>query len=502
MENEAQNLEPSPITPSTQPPQKPPRSRRLILWIGSGITLFIIGFFILFIMVPQADFTDGLQNLSSIKRLSASKNEQPSIDGKNLANPDYTSFLKRDVPGFFTQQLNDAFGFLRVWTPAWSVSYFKNLLRRVTKVREKKRYQGYFVHKIAMKEEAQVVVIGDLLGAFHSLVRNLEKLYELRLIDNQLRLTRPEYFIVFLGDVVGRSPYCMVTLSIILKLMEQNPDQVFYLTGALEMKDRWKKFGFPNELKIRGQGYSLEKIPFNRDLTKFFATLPRAVFLQTEGRGVYDVVRISYFDRSREDVIDERFFSRFLRKKGKNMVGTHRVDERHAVPIAMESNIRCIINSEKKRKAYRFYDGVRLLAPDRQATAWAVLSCPTALYQQALNFYTDSFAIVKEHGKIKTWTMTQFVQDSRKKDGFKQQVYDLLSGAVVAGKGVKEREEAEELKKAEPGEEDIDVITPRQFARRRAAQRRRIKAKKQAQIAKRLAGKKKTGQEVEERDEN
>ncbi len=425
------------------------RSRWIILIGATSVFTLLVG---VGIFAPDADFHNGLQSLSALRRLASRYVENPPLDNNDIRNPRYTQFLKGAKPGFIRRPVDNIRSLFGLGSPAFSPSYFSHLLDDQVGHRTGKRYKGYFVHKIAATEGAQVVVFGDVQGAYHSLVRCLDRLQSLGLMDEHLKLKNPNTYIVFLGDVVGRSPYIVPTLGVIMKLMQLNDKQVFYLQGSLESGNTWTHFGLPEELAIRADRYSDEKPPFARNLKVFFESLPRAIYLQIPGHNAYDVIRLSYFNRGRTDLIDENDFAGFLRSTQNKTVSTYRTHEKLKLPIDATDNVRCIVKSVKKRAYYDFHDGLQLLPPDHNATAWSVLSCPTSLYQQALRFSTDSFAIIEEAGRVEQWTITHHVQDAVKKDGWSTRAFQLLTGAVLT----EEPKEKPEVSAVAPAVDEVE----------------------------------------------
>jgi len=79
----------------------------------------------------------------------------------------------------------------------------------------------------------QAFVFGDIHASLHSLLRNLLRLKEKEIIDNQFKL-RPRCFMFFLGDYVDRGRYSNEVLYLVMKLKLANPDKVFLMSGNHE----------------------------------------------------------------------------------------------------------------------------------------------------------------------------------------------------------------------------------------------------------------------------
>ncbi len=79
---------------------------------------------------------------------------------------------------------------------------FKGLLQDVIQQRENVGYVGRHVVKFTPYPGSTFVIWGPLKGSFSSLVRTLSYVHELGIIDNDLRITSKDSYLVFNGDVV------------------------------------------------------------------------------------------------------------------------------------------------------------------------------------------------------------------------------------------------------------------------------------------------------------
>ena len=80
--------------------------------------------------------------------------EYPEIDNKNWLNPDFSSYHRKQLPGFF----NRLFSRLRVKKPLWSVRAFKQLLDNTTKKRKLNGYSGNFIQKLTPKPNDTFII--------------------------------------------------------------------------------------------------------------------------------------------------------------------------------------------------------------------------------------------------------------------------------------------------------------------------------------------------------
>ena len=77
------------------------------------------------------------------------------------------------------------------------------------------------------------------------------------------------------------SPYILETLTIILRLLQVNPQNVIYLRGEQEIAHNWLQYGLKSELRIRARHLSDARVPLQKDIDAFFNTLPIANFDST-----------------------------------------------------------------------------------------------------------------------------------------------------------------------------------------------------------------------------
>ncbi len=358
--------------------------------------------------------------LTDFKSYAKTYQEYPRIDNKDFLNPDFTTFYKKMMPGFFSKAWNNTLSFLHLKEkPFWSVDKFKALLLQLVEKREK----GNFIYKFSPKEGSKFIIWGDLQGAFHSLTRCLEELKKQGVIDEDLKIIKPAHYLVFNGDLVNRSAYSLETLFVVMTLMQQNPDKVFYMRGNNEDKEMWHSYGLKRELDIKAQSLSGEdKDLLTLSIDKFFNTLPLALFLRVNGNDEF--VCISHRGLE-EGKVEQAYFAKFLKDHFNGEVEKLNLD--NATITSDFVNIEAIVKGISRSSIYLPTEGLSLYLPDHGATAWTILSSPTTVYQKMYNFYFDSFAEIEVCKNIYEWKISSFNQDARKKDGFKTHSYYLVS---------------------------------------------------------------------------
>lgn len=363
--------------------------------------------------------------LSELQQYASQMDEYPPIDNTTWANPDYTTYLRRTVPSYWEELLFKAG--LRSW-PLWNIHGFNDLLQKMVKFRENNGYIGRFVLKMQPLIGSSYIIWGDVQGAFHSLVRVLTKLYNDGLINERLEIIRPYIYFVFNGDLINRSAYSLEALTVIMRLMDRNPDKVFYIRGNHEDRDHWRNFNLKRDLVIRAATLSDEEVPLGHYVSRFFDTLPLALYLigQEDDKDI-NVVRLSHYDRGRTE-LDEETFSGFFKRphsqkttifKLGNSVGSNE----------KKVHIRAIVRGESRSTLYRPTPGLSQLEADKGATAWTLLSSPIESYRYLQDFYFDAFGILDVGKTLNDWTITLYNQDVRELLGFKKvAIYNLVTG--------------------------------------------------------------------------
>jgi len=376
---------------------------------------------ILFLIVSTATMrAEIFETLDVLKKHVKSLPVEVPIDNQDYLNPSYTSYLRAHQPTAIDKMLT-VVGLKR--KSPWKASGFLDLIRRVTKQRQKDGMRGEFIQRQEVSQDDQFLIWGSLHGSYHSLVVTLEHLVEQKIIDNNLKIIAPKYFMVFSGNVVDRSIYSLETLAIVLRLMEANPTRVFYIKGDHEYKGKWQDYDLRKELEskvavLMGEypPYKNAVVPFTDDIDAFFDTLPMALFLGMKTVDSADLIRIGHFTRevfklSREELpyvanTDQTILPMpiALPKKREN--------EKPAEIIALTEGSSEVIPHYSDQ-------GLQLLPTDDGPTTWSILSAQNYGFQKLYKFFNDSYVDITIALPMKKSTITQHYQDARNRTGFK-----------------------------------------------------------------------------------
>jgi len=389
-------------------------------------------YFLVMILMIMGNGARGFDNLADLQEYATTHEENPPSDDKDWLDPNYDTFHQSLRPGFF-KCFSQFIGLKK--KPPWTPYDFEVLLRAVLEQREKQKLSGRLVVHIRLSKPAKFFVWGDLHGAFHSLVRALEWLHKESIITSDLEIINPNHYFIFNGDAINRSPYSLEALSVLLLLLKRNERQVFYIRGKHEDSDYWHNFGLKRELRMRISNFSGREIPLGSLVSKFFDTLPLALYIGTT-KDPRDVIRVSHYGRDRFEVNEEYFGD--LWNDG-TKVGVRYYDVCNRKKSKQSVTVQSIIKTEDWMRESRTIlgepkgiPGLGLLDQERGTMAWAILSAPIMPYQIYYDFFYDVFGVVDVTVPIMNSTITLYNQNLKKKDGFKKnKSFNLMTGISI-----------------------------------------------------------------------
>ncbi|MBM3887449.1 hypothetical protein FJ364_05970, partial [Candidatus Dependentiae bacterium] len=260
----------------------PTFSLRLVLIILSCLLLPIIGYFLFW---PLPSYDRGLTSMQDLVEYNKNIDEFIKMDNTDLLHPLYDSYYKKHFENSFITKVKKRWHGLMVKCrlaspPPFSYGLLKKLLEENTKIREAQNFKGLHVTKFNIEADTKIIVVGVLQGAIHSFTRSLLKMQELGLMTKDFKLTNPKTYLFFLGNVINRTPYTTETLITALKIMLENPKQVFYMRGGQEFNASWMKYSLRQELEMGAQRYAKKKdgVPLMEEVDAFFNTLPMETY--------------------------------------------------------------------------------------------------------------------------------------------------------------------------------------------------------------------------------
>jgi len=154
-----------------------------------------------------------------------------------------------------------------------------------------------FVQRLTFAVGDEIAQWGDLHGGFHSLINTLSDLQTKGKLNDQLRVTDPNYYLMFLGDFVDRGMYGVEVVYTVMQLKILNPNNVILARGnhesiALNL-EQGVSGGFAQELSLklrRHGGYNQQA----RFIEIFYNLLPEACFINKETLACHGGLDLAY----------------------------------------------------------------------------------------------------------------------------------------------------------------------------------------------------------------
>lgn len=396
----------TPTSTTTAAKTVPIQPTQIWLYATIGCISSIVVFFIGIWLLPTPHYKTGFRTLSELQTHAATIDEWIKMENDNELLPSYENYYKNTFKRttWYRWKEKCVWLFSRlhiIKQPPFSSPFFATVLENVLQSRLQKGWTGDLIQKLEIKPTSKLVVFGVTQGAFHSVVRDLEQLKKLNIIDENLKLKRPDYYMIFLGNVVNRSPYTLDTFAIMLRLLQENPENIVYLRGTNEFFDYWKDHTLKRELELRCGHLSSEKIPLCESVNKFFDTLPITLYTTMPSwptENLLNYVRFAAFigDKRLLGMLDESTYAKFLLTPSTSALETFDLNKRATEPQP-ESNqllLRAVIKDILKRDFFEPTEGLSLLSPVDGVIAWNVISAPTEPYQHMYNFFNDAFALI------------------------------------------------------------------------------------------------------------
>lgn len=364
------------------------------------------------------------ETISDVKKYAKSLTENIKPDNNDWLRPDFSSFYRKRIPSWWSRVASRLKG-----GQEWTFKGFEQLLTQVNQNRKHELVGTAFGEKLTPKKDDTFYIWGDLFSAFHSLVRDLEYLYEQGIIDEKFIIKDPSHYFVFNGDVIDGSAYVLDTLTLVLRLMANNPQQVIYTRGYTEKEERWHNYEMMREIKVRSVSYEKGSQQINKLIDTFFYSLPSGLFLTQEKDDQIDVVVLSSNDK-----ISERFDQNILGKLPDS------TQDRGFFPFAIVRQklkkkmvFKAFITGEDRSVSYHISNGLARIGAIEGASRWMVFSSPTQRNQTLYKFDFDAFAQLNIANGMDAWTIDLVNRKVGTDEPFKQAAtYNLISGVKIS----------------------------------------------------------------------
>jgi ABC-type branched-subunit amino acid transport system substrate-binding protein len=349
----------------------------------------ILKIVIIFLMATQIGWGSSL-SLSAIEQYAKTLPEFPPNESDNYLNPDYRQFQKSITPGLWEKLLNHLRGKQPFWTKELLMQSMETVLHESPYVNKELIY-------LTLKPGDQLVVWGELHGAFHSLLRSLNQLKADGFIDDSLKIKKPTVKLIFMGGIIDRSAYSLETLMLVLTLMLNNPKQVIYMRGSHENQQNWLNYDFKREIAVRLNVKGIHD-PFVIRISKFFDALPTKIFAKVAQPPYRYLVFNSLYTTPASDL------------------------------LKINPEIDALLFAQSRSHFYQSTQGLNFLPPEQGIPTWTLFSSPSISFQKLYHFYNDNFSIINIGPTILSSTITLHSRDVRlKSTNFKRETFQIAS---------------------------------------------------------------------------
>lgn len=147
-----------------------------------------------------------------------------------------------------------------------------------------------YIQKIEVPTNAVIAIHGDVHGDVHAVNRFIETFLQQGYLDeeNPFKIKDPRFYMVFLGDYVDRGWYGLEVIYTILRLKNENPNQVFMVRGNHEdIQLSTVGYGFGDEI--------LTKFPRSHymigTIGQLYSVLPLALYIAAGNFDHYNIVQ-------------------------------------------------------------------------------------------------------------------------------------------------------------------------------------------------------------------
>jgi branched-chain amino acid transport system substrate-binding protein len=364
---------------------------------------------VLFLLI-SGNSLHSFSSLSQARAYADSHPEYPKPENNDFIKPDYPLFFKSQAPTFFRTFRS----YLSFNPKSWSLSSLEETIKEVNAHRTRENYPSRFVQGILAKPGTRFILIGDIEGAFHSLVRDLEQLKTMNIIDEQFKVIDPNCYLVFIGDIVFRSAYMLETLDLVASLLKVNSSHVICLQGVATDKEGWSYRGLERQVYFYTHGNQFTDISLFEQLKTFFHSLPLALYIALEQEPKTNVIRISSYGRANAE-LKENNFGTFFKDLSSNL-SVWDLSRIESTPEKV--HVQALIKSVDRGVIYTPSNGLDKLRNEGGADAWAVFSSPTLSHQTLHDFFYDAFVILTAGKTISESTLTLYHRDVRTENPF------------------------------------------------------------------------------------
>ena len=370
------------------------------------------------------DRTPIFADIQALLKYSATLPEKPAPDGTDWYHATYKNFfLERTYPTMLAQIKSyvtmDSFA-LNI---AKKITNTLNaLLQNLIQERRKLKYSGHYLRIIKPTPGEQFIIITNLNGAFHSLVRMLDYCIRNEIMDETFHVKKP-YNIIFNGNILTDSPYGIDTLALILQLKNTSPDHLFLVRGAQENKGSWQKTNLGLEMKMRLSSPQ-ETTPL---LDAFMDTLTNGLYLvENVTETSADLVRISNYTINIYSFDENNYSALFTDPKTEII----HLDEPFRKNPSMKVHLRALLRGSPNPTVAD--KGLVIEEKKNGTLIWQAQAGTTSILQVLHRYFNESFIIMTVAPQLADWSLRLYSHDVRTPGSLEAiACYNLLTGTPI-----------------------------------------------------------------------
>lgn len=378
------------------------------------------------LILPALTGPSILSAFSSLKEATTYAQKYPeeiAADNANMFDPNYQTFYKKNKPSLYKRLLQKLS--ITESKPSLDFAALKQNLNQLFNNRTTQKLNDRYVLLFDGKPQDKIIIWGDLQGAFHSLVRGLNELAQQGIVSDDLSIQKTNYYIVFNGNSIGRTPYNLETIDLIVSLVNKNPDKVFYIQSNYENINFWNKQTLRDQLTILKEDQLNKPTSLAHLIRNFFNTSPLAFYISYKNGA--ELLRVSGYDTDFTEINEQLMGSLFTQIPA-NKITPYFLDKK--IPVANTARLRVVIKNLEGIINYKKNEGLARLNPRGGARIWAVFSSPTNLHQRINDFFTDAFVILTLGNNLNELTATVYNRDARTNKPFSQGTTFLLASGT------------------------------------------------------------------------
>lgn len=353
-------------------------------------------------------------------------------------NPTFSAFYRIIDPGFFGQIAYT----LNISKPLWSFADFTTTLQDLYKHQQQNPWFAIDTNAIkgvglaaphligcTATEDTNLIVVGELSGAFHSLAHIVKHWQKSGVIDEHFTVHDKNMHIVFLGDLIGTSAYNLETLTAVATILIRNPRNVWYLCGSTEDRQRWHQTPLYHAINVRS-GLQKEALrAIYQAVNNLFALLPKAFLIMSKSQEEAIACASSqvFETLNPEDIY---YCSKTLNST--DIQGCTVQGKIHST----HNKISIVALLEDKRAwttAAMTPPLEKITVPSIKGTVWDLVSGTTRALRATYLFRWSGYFVLKPRGEHLQQSTLEYIGKHLGDDAFKhRETYNVVSGELIS----------------------------------------------------------------------